>query len=173
MLADSDAYFKGPIRDLIEILESNSIVEIISGHDSVEHASIATHQYMFRGETITAKEKEVERGLCMVMRKDFLSGCVPLPHDLNQEVDWQLTKLHANSIAARRSKLLAVDYVEHIGLYDSTWHPVGVPADRAEMKKIDRILDQEGLWTPDRCMRMQRYCSHFNLELTPFATKQV
>jgi hypothetical protein len=172
MLADADAYFKKPLRDMVEILESDSLFEIVSGHDSVEHASATTRLYnTARDEVITVKEKAVERGLCLMMRKGFLAACVPLPHDSNQDVDWQLTRLHANSIEARKSKLVAVDYVAHIGLYDSTWHPVGVPADRAEMIEIDQILDQEDLWTPDRRARMERYCSHFNLEITPPAKK--
>ena len=29
--------------------------------------------------------------------------------------------------------MLAVDNVVHIGIYDSTWHPVGVPADARQL----------------------------------------
>src|SRR3954465_5499828 len=36
MLADADAYFKRPVRDMIEILESKDLA-IVSGHDSIEH----------------------------------------------------------------------------------------------------------------------------------------
>src|SRR5262245_30343581 len=93
MLADADAYFKKPLRDMVEILESDSLFEIVSGHDSVEHPSATTRLYATaRGEVVTAKEKAVERGLCLMMRKGFLAACVPLPHDSNQDVDWQLTR---------------------------------------------------------------------------------
>src|SRR5438477_8614496 len=34
MVADADAYFKKPIKDMIEILESYSHFAVISGHDS-------------------------------------------------------------------------------------------------------------------------------------------
>ena len=37
MLADADAYFKGPVREMIEVLESNNHFSILSGHDSTEH----------------------------------------------------------------------------------------------------------------------------------------
>ena len=103
------------------------------------------------------KVKSIERGLCLIMRKEVLAGCVPFPHDVNQGVDWQLMEWHPNSIAAQNRRLAAVDYVSHLGLYDSTWHAVGVPAERAEMAEIDQILEQEGLLTPDRRERMARY----------------
>jgi hypothetical protein len=59
MLADADAYFKKPVRDMVEILESDSQFAIVSGHDSIEHASVAQHQHTLRGETILVKEKAV------------------------------------------------------------------------------------------------------------------
>ncbi len=162
MLADADAYFKKPVRDMIEILESDGQFAIVSGHDSIEHESVAQYRHTLRGETILVKEKAVERGTCLIMRKEFLSACVPFPHNHNQNVDWELAKTNANSIAALKRKLVAVDYVAHIGLYDSTWHPDGVPSTRAQIAEINRILEQEGLLSPDRRARMEKYQRFFN-----------
>lgn len=164
MVADADAYFKKPIKDMIEVLESYSHFAAISGHDSIEHQSVAESAHTFRGETITVKVKSVERGLCLIMRKETLCACVPFPHHRNKDVDWELMKWHRNSISARARRLAVVDYVAHLGLYDSTWHPVGVPANPAEIAEINQILKQEGLLSPDRRARIERYCQHYNLD---------
>jgi hypothetical protein len=158
MVADADAYFKQPVADMIEILESNSHFAVISGHDSIEHESVAEFPYRLRGETILVKVKSIERGLCLIMRKEILSGCVPFPHHRDRDVDWELMKWHPNSISARMRQLAVVDYVAHLGLYDSTWHPVGVPSNPAEVTEINQILEQEGLLSPERRTRMERYC---------------
>jgi Glycosyl transferase family 2 len=157
MVADSDAYFKKPVRDMIEILASNPHYGIISGHDSVEHESVAQYRYQIRGEEIVVKEKEVERGLCLLMRKESLSACIPFPHHRNADVDWELMKWHRNSISARMRKVVAVDYVAHLGLYDSTWEPVGIPSNQAQAAEINRLLKQEGLLLPERRARMEAY----------------
>ena len=164
MISDADAYFKKPVRDMLEILEANSAAAIISGHDSVEHETFGEYQHLLRDRPVPVKEKKVERGLCLMMRKAVLAACVPFPHDSGQDVDWQLMTLHANSIAARGRKLLAVDYVVHIGLYDSTWHPVGAPADQAEVIEINRVLAQEGLLSPERRTKMAEYCRASGLQ---------
>jgi hypothetical protein len=157
MVADADAYFKKPIRDMIEILASNVHYAIISGHDSVEHESVAQHQLKIGGEEIVVKEKENERGLCLLMRKEILSACIPFPHHRRAEVDWELMKWHRNSISARMRKMVAVDYVAHLGLYDSTYHPLGVPSNQAQAEEINRLLKQEGLLLPERRARMEAY----------------
>jgi hypothetical protein len=161
MLADADAYFKKPIRDMIEVLESNTHFAIISGHDSIEHPALAEHQMEAGTVTMTVKEKDVERGLCLIMRTEILGACVSIPHHRDRDVDWELMKWHPNSTSARSRKVPAVDYVAHIGLYDSTWLPTGVPADEAEIAEINQILEREGLLSPERRSRMEEYCRRF------------
>lgn len=165
MVADADAYFKKPIRDMLEILESNSHFAVISGHDSIEHESMAEFTYALRGEAPTVKVKSIERGLCLIMRREILSDCVPFPHHRDRDVDWELMIWHRNSVSARTRQLAVVDYIVHLGLYDSTWHPVGVPANSAEIAEIDRILEQEGLLSPERRARMENYRRHHNLDI--------
>jgi hypothetical protein len=157
MVADADAYFKKPIKDMIEILESYSHFGVISGHDSIEHESVAEFAYPLRGERTMVKVKSIERGLCLVMRKEILSACVPFPHHRDKDVDWELMKWHPNSICARTRQLAVVDYVAHLGLYDSTWDPVGAPSNPAEITEINQILEQEGLLSSERRARMEKY----------------
>jgi Glycosyl transferase family 2 len=166
MVADADAYFKKPIRDMIEILSSNTHYAIISGHDSVEHESIVQYQYKIRGEEIVVKEKEVERGLCLLMRKEILSACIPFPHHRTSGVNWELMKRHPNSLSARMRKLIAVDYVAHLGLYDNACDPVGVPSNQAQTVEINRVLEQESLLLPERRARMEAYCRSFQFGAT-------
>jgi hypothetical protein len=163
MVADADAYFKKPIKDMIEILESYSHFAVISGHDSIEHESVTEFEYPLRGETTVVKVKSIERGLCLVMRKEILSACVPFPHHRDKDVDWELMKWHPNSIAARTRQLAVVDYVAHLGLYESTWHPTGVPSNSAEIIEINQILEQEGLFSPARRAQMEKYRQLSNL----------
>jgi hypothetical protein len=153
MLADADAYFKKPVREMIEILEGSELA-IVSGHDSMEHESAS----QFIHETTTVRVKSIERGLCLIMRKETLAACVPFPHHTNMNVDWELMHWHPSSTLARKSAVGAVDYVAHIGLYDSTYHATGVPADRAEVAEINQILEREGLLSPERRERMERFC---------------
>ena len=156
MVADADAYFKKPVRDMIEILESHNLA-VISGHDSIEHESTVEFVHTLRDETIRVRVKSIERGLCLLMRKEILAGCVPFPHHVNSDVDWELMHRHPNSVLAQEFQAAAVDYVVHLGLYDSTWHPFGVPASRAETTEINQILEQEGLLSPERRARMGKY----------------
>jgi hypothetical protein len=157
MLADGDAYFKKPVVDLIEILERHDLA-IVSGHDSIEHESLEDLSHSVRGETTPVKIKSIERGLCLLMRKETLAACMPLPHGTNMNVDWELLKWHPNSVAAQGRRLGAVNYVAHLGLYDSTWHSMGVPATPGEVAEINRILEREGLLSPERRARMEKYC---------------
>jgi hypothetical protein len=142
---------------MIEVLESYSRFAVISGHDSIEHESVAQVEHTLRGETITVKVKSIERGLCLIMRKEVLAACVPFPHHRDKDVDWELMKWHPNSVSARTRQLAVVDYVAHLGLYDSTWHPVGAPANPAEIAEINQILEREGLLSPERRARMEKY----------------
>lgn len=172
MLADSDAYFKKPIRDMIEILEGNGLA-IVSGHDSVEHESASE----FVHGTTVVRVKSIERGLCLIMRKETLAACVPFPHHTNMNVDWELMHWHPSSVLARESAVGAIDYVAHIGLYDSTYHATGVPADRAEVAEINQILECEGLLSPERRERMERFCREglkpgYEQQFTPAAERR-
>jgi glycosyltransferase involved in cell wall biosynthesis len=162
MLVDADIYFKESILDMLEILEADEGAGIISGHDSVEHKTLREYRRPLRGKSVLIKEKTAERGACLIMRTDVFAACVPFPHDVPYNVDWQLMTKHANSMAARKRKVLALDYVVHMGLYDSTWHPIGVPADQREVEEINRILNREGLLSPSRKSRMESYCRKFN-----------
>ena len=172
MLVDADIYFKGSILDMLEILEADERAAIISGHDSVEHKTLREYRHSLRGKFVLIKEKAAERGACLIMRRDVFAACVPFPHDVPYNVDWQLMTRHANSIAARKRKVLALDYVVHMGLYDSTWHPIGVPADQREVDEVNRMLYREGLLSPSRKSRMETYCREFNLRST-FSDEQL
>lgn len=171
MLADADAYFKKPVREMIEILETYDLA-IVSGHDSIEHGSTTDLTHPTPDGTTIVNLKSIERGLCLIMRKETLAACVPLPHDTNMNVDWELMRWHPSSVSARERRVGAVDHVAHIGLYDSTWHSTGVPANRAEVAEINEILEREGLMSADRRARMERFCEEglrpeYNQQFTP------
>src|SRR5262249_36760872 len=120
LFADADIYFKQPVTDLINILESDSNIGVVSGHDSVEHEVIREYSTpLLRGAML--KEKSTERGTCLILRRERFAACVPFPHDVPASLDWQLMLHHPRSIAARGLKVLAVDAVAHLGLYESTW----------------------------------------------------
>lgn len=165
MLADADAYFKAPIGELLEILDSNHDVAIVSGHDSPEHEALDAFELVVGGRQVVVKRKENERGLCLVMRTDELRVFHPLPHHRNRDVDWELTKWHRYSIAARQRKLVAVDAVVHLGLYDSTWSRNGIVASDAELAAADDILERTGCLTPKRLARREEYLRHRQLAL--------
>ena len=150
MIADADCYFKKPIRDLIEILEGSPDAGAIAGHDLVEHEAGRSYVVATGSGERVVKEKAIERGLCLLMRREILAGCVPFPTDTLLDFDWQIGQRHANSIEALGLKMLAVDNVVHIGVYDSTWHPVGVPADAGQLQEIDSLLRELNLMSPAR-----------------------
>lgn len=163
MLADADVYFKRPILDLIHLLEADGDAGVISGHNSVEHETLLEYDRLLPdGSAIRVKEKSIERGACLVLRRELFADCVPFPHDTWGNVDWELMVRNAKSMAARQLKVLAVDAVVHLGLYDSTWHPFGVPADEKEIEEINSTLAIKGLFSEERKLRMQRYCREFN-----------
>jgi hypothetical protein len=141
---------------MIEILEEDDL-EIVSGHDSVEHESATQFTHAFPGGRTTVRVKSIERGLCLIMRKETLAACVPLSHHTNMNVDWELMQWHPSSTSARKGRVGAVDYVVHIGLYDSTYHSTGVPANQAEVTEINEILEREGLLSAERRARMERF----------------
>lgn len=64
---------------------------------------------------------------------------------------------HPGSMANRGRRIVAVDGAVHLGLYDSTWSPEGVPASDAEVEEIDRTLAACGLMDADRLARRQDY----------------
>ena len=109
MIADADCYFKKPIRDLIEILEGLSGCRSHRGHDSIEHEARRSYVVATGSGERVVKEKAIERGLCLLMRRKILAGCVPFPTDTLLDFDWQLGQRHANSIEALGLKMLAVE----------------------------------------------------------------
>lgn len=163
LIADADCYFKRPVRELIEILSGFPKAGAIAGHDSIEHEARRSYVFATGGGERMVKEKAVERGLCLLMRREVLAGCVPFPTDTAVDFDWQLGLLHANSIKALGLKILAVDHVVHLGVYDSTWHPVGVPADAGQLDEIDSLLTELNLMSPTRRLRMEHYRRHYGL----------
>ena len=157
MLMDSDVYFKRPIKDLLRILDSNSHFAIVSGHDSIEHPATATYTLKIGRRKLFFKEKKIERMCCMVMRRSELELCCPFPHHRIADVDWELTQWNSNSLAKRKRKLISVDSVAHIGLYDSTWNQSGVPASLEQMEEINKILKKHHLLTPRRTKTYRRF----------------
>ena len=72
-------------------------------------------------------------------------------------MDWELTKWNRNSISARTRKVAAVDYVVHLGLYESTWSQEAVPASDEEVAEINATLEECGLLTPERQVRIEQH----------------
>ena len=157
MLMDSDVYFKRPLKDLLRILDGNSQVAIVGGHDSIEHPATATYTLQSGMSKLFLKEKKIERMCCMVMRRSELEICFPFPHDRSADVDWEITQWNSNSLAKRKRKLISVDSVAHIGLYDSTWHRSGIPASLEQMEEINTILKKHHLLTPRRMKTYRRF----------------
>jgi len=161
LFADADMYFKRPVVDLINILESDSDVGVVSGHDSVEHPVLREYNTpLLPG--VTIKEKSNERGACLILRRERFSACVPFPHDFPRSMDWQLLCAHPHSIAARGLKVLAVDAAIHLGLYESTWSGDVIPADPTQVDEVNDLLKSEGLLTEERRERMHNYCRRFS-----------
>lgn len=157
MLLDADAILTHPVRDLIELLELDSRYGAVSGHCSVEHEAHRELALTLGGRSVVVEEKRVERMFCLLMRAPDLASMVPFPHHTAVDVDWQVMERHPQSLAARGKVVAAVDYAIHIGLYDSTWHPHGVPASRDEATRIDATLTSLGLMTPERQQRAREY----------------
>lgn len=157
MLLDADAIVEHPVRDLIELLERDTRYGAVSGHRSIEHPALARREIALGGRLVIVDEKRVERMFCLLMRAGDLMAMTPFPHDTAVDVDWQIMARHPRSLAASGRVVAAVDHAVHIGLYDSTWHPDGVPAGPAEIAAIDAALESAGLMTPERRARASRY----------------
>lgn len=157
LLLDSDAYFRRPIRQLIEILESDYRFGAVSGHRSVEHEPIARRHLVTPSGVVEIDEKQIERMFCLLLRSEDLAAMVPFPHDTHVDVDWQIAERNPHSLKSTGRVIAATDNAVHIGLYDSTWHPVGVPASAAEAVEIDAVLHSLGLMTSERRARAAAY----------------
>jgi hypothetical protein len=168
MIVDADCYFKRPVREMIDILDAHPGAAIVSGHDSVEHEATTRYNHVLHdGTAIEVKEKRVERGMCMLMRREFLAGCVPLPHRTNMDVDWELTIRHTNSALARGLKVLAVDHTVHLAPFESTWSPDAIPVSPSQFAEVDRLLEQEGLYSPQRRLKMEACRRELGLPQAP------
>ncbi len=157
MVADADAYFKRPVKDMIDILATADNIGIVSGHDSVEHPAVGSYDMEIDGRVVPVREKEVERGLCLVMRTEVLLAGYPFPHDTNLDFDWEIMKRNPHSMAARKKRVVALDSVVHLGLYESTWSEMGVPATVDEVDEIDSILSDLGLLTERRRAHREKF----------------
>lgn len=141
MIMDSDAYFKGPIKDLLDLYNFHYGIGIISGHDSLEHAASETLQVNLNGKNVTIKRKDLERMITMIMKKEEFLHCYPFPHYRNRDVDWELAQWNPNSMLRRnRAIFVACDYVLHLGIEFSTWaganDPSASPAEQEEVRAI-------------------------------------
>lgn len=145
MLADADVFYKRPVDDLVSVLLSDDGYGAVSGHDSLEHPSLASAQVSLNVSRVTVTEKFVERGQCLVLRRDDLLHCYPLPHHTNLDLDWQLLRHHPNSIASRGKKIVAVDATLHLGVFNSTWSPDALPASLSQLREVEAALARLGL----------------------------
>ncbi len=163
MISDADSYLKISVHDLIQVLASNPSIGVVSGHDSVEHPPLATFQVAVGAQSLEAREKTIERGQCLVMRRDDLLACYPLPHHTNLDLDWELMQRHPRSMLKRGRRIVAVDATVHLGLYESTWSPHCVPASPDEIAEIDSTLARCGLLNPERRARRRAYLERYGI----------
>jgi glycosyltransferase involved in cell wall biosynthesis len=148
LILDSDAYFKDQIEDLIWLLEKDFDIGIISGHDSIEHQSINERYARINGKKRLIKDKQNERMISMLLKREELLGCYPFPHHRNRDVDWELTQWNNNSMKKRSRKVTVVcDYVLHLGLAVSTWQSnKAIPNhSEEEIKEVKKILDKNNI----------------------------
>jgi glycosyltransferase involved in cell wall biosynthesis len=150
LLMDADAYFKRPIKPLLHLLNTHYGFAVVSGHDSVEHEAIASHVLRAGSTSISVKEKKNERMLTLLMRREELEVFMPFPTYRDRDVDWEIFYWNKGSLNARRRRMLCADWVLHLGQFDSTWHPSGVPASRRELQSIISKLSELRLLTPAR-----------------------
>lgn len=146
LIMDADAYFKNPVKDLIEIMSCGDYcdVGVISGHDSIEHSAIKTKSKKIRGKKVDFKLKENERMISMLMRKDEFLQCYPFPHYRNRDVDWEIAQWNPNSMMKRKRKIVvACGYVLHLGIGKTTWDKSGeVLASEEEIEEVNKILEE-------------------------------
>ncbi len=157
MLLDADAILTRSVLELIELIEHDRRYGAVSGHDSVEHLSHREQVITLGGRDVVVAEKGIERMFCLLLRAADLAAMAPFPHDTTVDVDWQIMERHPQSLKTTGRVVAAVDHAIHIGLYDSTWHPHGVPASREEAARIDAMLTSLGLMTPERQQRAREY----------------
>jgi len=142
MLMDSDAYFKKPIKDLLKIYSNYYQVGLLSGHDSIEHPAIKTKLVKLNGKNITLKQKENERMITMLIKREEFLRCYPFPHYRNRDVDWEITQWNPNSMMKRHRKIfVASGYVLHLGIDTSTWNKSKqILASDEEVGEVEKIL---------------------------------
>lgn len=147
LLMDADAYFKRPIIDLIEIFNQDYSVGLVSGHDSIEHGAIRQEERQINGRNVMIKEKENERMITMLMRKDEFLVNYPFPHYRNRDVDWEITQWNPNSMRKRNRKIMvACDYVLHLGIHSSTWNNSEQKLEsEEEINEVHTILEKAGI----------------------------
>lgn len=74
MIADADSYYKRPILDLVQVLESDPSIGVVSAHHSVEHPALSEFFVLTRNRRINVREKAIERGQCLLMRRADLNA---------------------------------------------------------------------------------------------------
>jgi hypothetical protein len=147
MMMDSDAFFKKPVVDMIGVLEKYYEAGLVSGHDSIEHHPINEMELDINGKKIPAKEKENERMITMLMRKEEFLYNYPFPHFRNRDVDWEITQWHPNSLMKRNRKIFVLPgYVLHLGIKNSTWKENTEQgfASEEEVNEVRTILQDHG-----------------------------
>lgn len=144
MLMDADAYFRAPVRDLVELVATHYQIGVISGHDSLEHAAIETLTTEVGGRRVTLKRKDVERMITMVMKREEFLMCHPFPHYRNRDVDWEIAQWNPNAFGRRgRGIFVACDYVLHLGIGRSTWSGIGhAQSSPDESQEVEQIIRQ-------------------------------
>lgn len=147
LLMDSDAYFKKPVIDLLTIIDQHYDAGLVSGHDSIEHLPVKEMELEVNDRKIHAKEKDNERMITMLMRKEEFLYNYPFPHYRNRDVDWEIAQWNPNSLMKRNRKILvACDYVLHLGVNRSTWHPSGTQFEtQDEIDEVRGILEKAGI----------------------------
>lgn len=145
MIMDADAYFKKPVKDLVELCAKHYQIGLISGHDSVEHKTIAEKRIKMHGKNILLKEKENERMITMLMKSEEFLRCYPFPHYRNRDVDWELAQWNPSSMEKRSKQIfVACDYVLHLGIYTSTWNKSkDILATEQEVREVKQILKKK------------------------------
>jgi glycosyltransferase involved in cell wall biosynthesis len=147
MMMDADAYFKEPIIDLLSVFTIHYGVGLVSGHDSIEHATVKEDIWPINNRQITIREKTNERMLTMVMRTEEFLLNYPFPHYRNRDVDWEIAQWNPNSLIKRNRKLVVLPgYVLHLGVNISTWDTSGQQLERPEeMEEVTKILKAGGI----------------------------
>lgn len=147
MLMDADAYFKRPVADLISILERDYSAGLVSGHDSVEHLPTSEFDLQINERSVHVKEKDNERMITMLMRKEEMLYNYPFAHYRNRDVDWEITTWGPQSLRHRSRRLLvACDYVLHLGASRSTWNQSDAPLEtEAELNEVRSILEKNNI----------------------------